>query len=181
MAFFDDIGKAISDATQSVAQKGKDFSDTNKFNSMITNEERAIEYTYGELGKLYVEKYKDNYDKDMLELVNRIKESETRIEEYKSKVQTLRNVQVCPQCGLEIKKGDLFCPSCGFRMPEVAPKAQPMGMQNNGNVVDAAPLQTNMQQGAPNTNNSMASTFCSNCGAPVVPGNSYCMQCGAHV
>lgn len=181
MAFFDDIGKAISDAGQSMAQRGRNFSDSNKFNSMITNEERSIALAYSELGRLYIEKYEGNYNDEMVELVNRVKESEARIEDYRKRVQQLRNVQTCPQCGLELKKGDMFCPSCGCKMPEIEPMA-PMGMPPFNAPMNGMPMQPFDAAGAQapqaEGDDNVSKVFCRNCGSEIEAGNKFCMKCG---
>ena len=123
MAFLDDLGKKITEASQSVVQMGKDFTDSAKYSSMVSEEEKAIDSVYIEIGKRYMDKYDGNYDAELGELVKKVKESQAKIVEYRTKIQELKNITPCPTCGTEVQKNALFCPSCGGKMPVVeAPK-----------------------------------------------------------
>ena len=43
MAFFDELGKKVSEAGQKTLQKTKELSDTARLNSMLSDEERRID------------------------------------------------------------------------------------------------------------------------------------------
>ena len=55
MAFFDDLGKRISNAGQGVAQSTKNFANITKLNSMITEEEKKVDGLFLQIGKMYYE------------------------------------------------------------------------------------------------------------------------------
>ena len=42
MALFDEISKKISDASQSVAQKGKEMTDSIRINSLISEKQKGL-------------------------------------------------------------------------------------------------------------------------------------------
>lgn len=150
MGFFDDLGRTISGASQNMVQKSRDHSDANRFMALISSEEQNIMAAYAEIGRLYIEKYEGNYNKDIEGIVNSVKESQSRIDEYRLRVQELRNMQTCSQCGMEISRDMAFCPSCGNKMPVVMnPYMQmnPIGMQD---MPMGAPMGApNMPMGAP--------------------------------
>ena len=51
MAFWSDLGKKISDTTQSVVEKTKTSTDTLRLNGLISDEERNVQRIYAEIGK----------------------------------------------------------------------------------------------------------------------------------
>ena len=117
MAFFDDISKKISKATQTVAQKTKDVTGVAKLNLSILEEEKKINKTYAEIGKLYVEKFADNADESMKELIATVKGAEDKISEYKEQIKEIKGVMVCEKCGAEVAANTAFCTACGNAMP----------------------------------------------------------------
>lgn len=79
-------------------------------------------------------------------------------------------VYTCPRCQARVSATDMFCSGCGLPIAEVkaayaqqqayyAPQA-PAGVQGAGGA------------GAP------AAATCPQCGAPVTPGDAFCMSCG---
>ena len=53
MSFFNDLGRKVSEVGQSAIKKTKELSDTNRLNSMILDEEKRINDSYFQIGKLY--------------------------------------------------------------------------------------------------------------------------------
>lgn len=114
MALIDDISKKFSD----VGQMTKDIAGVAKYNSMIIEEEKQAGATYEKIGRIYVELFGDEAPDNLKELVASVRESETKISEYKETVRSLKGVAVCEKCGAEIPKGSMFCSVCGEKVPE---------------------------------------------------------------
>lgn len=113
MAFFDEFGKKISDASQNTIQKTKNLADTAKLNSMITETEKKVKELYSDLGKQF---YSDNIeckDPKYFEVINRITECLNEINLYKEKIERLKNVKKCVKCGSPMLDDELFCAVCG--------------------------------------------------------------------
>ena len=64
MAFFDDLGKKLSQAGQSAVQKTKEVADIARLNSAIYDEEKRIDSNYLEIGKLYVALHDAEHEAD---------------------------------------------------------------------------------------------------------------------
>ena len=139
MGFFDNIGKTLSNAGQTIAQKSKDVVDTAK----------KITTAYEQIGKLYVERHADCPEPDFVEYIDTIKAAENNIAECRQKLQDLKGVTVCPACGAEVTNESMFCPSCGNRIRTEQPKPQGPVCPNCG-----APL-------------TEGSKFCTSCGVAV--------------
>ncbi|MCC8072980.1 MAG: zinc ribbon domain-containing protein [Clostridiales bacterium] len=122
MAFFDEIGKRISQTGQMAVQKTKDMADVAKLNSTILNEEKKIENSYYQIGKLYAELHFDDFDADFEPLFNLLKDSLRNVERLKKEVGDIKGVKHCNVCGCEIANDSTFCSSCGS--PIVVQKIQ---------------------------------------------------------
>ena len=90
MGFFDELGKKISDASQDMMQKGKDFADTTKLNSQIHDEERKISAVYTKIGKKYFEEFPQAAGAGYHDLVDEIHASQAKIAEYQDKLNALK-------------------------------------------------------------------------------------------
>ena len=90
MGFFDELGKKISDASQDMMQKGKDFADTTKLNSQIHDEERKISAVYTKIGKKYFEEFHQEAGAGYQDLVDEIHASQAKISEYQEKLNALK-------------------------------------------------------------------------------------------
>ena len=90
MGFFDELGKKISDASQDMMQKGKDFADTTKLKSQIHDEERKISAVYTKIGKKYFEEFHQAAGAGYQDLVDEIHASQAKISEYQEKLNALK-------------------------------------------------------------------------------------------
>lgn len=125
MAFFDDLGKKISQAGQTAVQKTKDFGEITKINSVISDEEKNIERAYRELGKLYFEHHATDPEEAFAPLVKNIRSSAQKIIDCRNQIKDLRGVVCCEKCGAEIPNNVSFCSACGAPAPKIAVPEQP--------------------------------------------------------
>lgn len=113
MAFLDDLNRKISQA----GQKAKDFSDTSRINSLISEEEKKINGYYNQVGKLYVSLHTSDYEPDFEGFMASIADSEAKLKDLRFQLQQLKGVKKCPQCNGDVALNAAFCPTCGFQMP----------------------------------------------------------------
>lgn len=151
MALLDELGKGISGLGRKTAEMGRNFSDTTRLNAQIADEERNIQNCFTQIGKLYVELHKNDYESSFAVWIQNLADSEMKIAEYKKQMQVLKGVRSCPNCGADVQKTASFCSVCGTRMPVEPPS------------VPEAPA---------------GSVFCSNCGAAMPRGTKFCTACG---
>lgn len=121
MSFFDDLGKKISQAGQTAVQKTKEMADVAKLNSAVSDEEKRIEDSYKEIGKLYVSLHAADHEADFDAYFSAIHEAENKIKEYRQQLKEIKGVVKCEKCGAEVAKDAAFCSSCGAPMPKEAP------------------------------------------------------------
>ncbi len=150
MAFFDDLGKKLSQAGQNMAQKTKDFSEVNKLNSAIASEEKKVNNIYLQLGKEYYQRHTNDSEACFEQLVSAIKASEAQIAALRQQIQDIKGITRCEKCGADILNNAAFCSSCGASAPVKAP------------VVSAE-----------------AGVQCPSCGHTVAAGTKFCTSCGS--
>ena len=116
MDFLDDINKAIENAGNTAKQKTKDLTDVAKMNVSIKTEAKRLQELYQKIGEIYVKKYYAETELLFQELVGQAREAESNIEAYNAKIQEIKKVDTCPNCGNEIPKDAVFCMRCGTRL-----------------------------------------------------------------
>ncbi len=104
----------------------KEFADITKINSAISDEERKIEDTFREIGKLYLSLRGEDPEVDFAVMVSAIHESERKVAEYKQQIKDIKGVVCCEKCGAEVSNNAAFCSACGAPMPVVKPVETPV-------------------------------------------------------
>jgi len=154
MGFLDNMTKTISDAGQGAIKKGKEMADVAKFNSLIADEEKKVTGIYEQIGRRYVEVCGDSPVEAVAALLDALKASNAKIEEYRNSLLELKGVSNCPNCGAEVPNNSLFCAVCGNKMAEPANEAA---------------------EGAEDV------LHCVACGAVIAQGSRFCTTCGKPV
>lgn len=116
MAFFEEIGKKLSDAGQSVAQSTKNLADVTQLNSANSDKEKKIHALYTKLGQAYYETYKNDPAAELKETVEEITALFAEIEENKEKIKQIKGIVKCAKCGADVPAGASFCNSCGSKV-----------------------------------------------------------------
>ncbi len=122
MAFLDDLGKKISKTGQSAIQKTKDMAEVAKYNSMISDEEKSINNNYYQIGKLYISLHSTDSEEEFKGMIDSIRNSESKIVEYREQIKLIKGVVRCEKCGSEVSINSAFCNSCGAPMPKRVPE-----------------------------------------------------------
>lgn len=187
MGFFDDLGKKVSDAGQKTIQKTKEMSDTAKFNSMISEEEKKINNNYYQVGKLYVSIHGTECEEDFKGMIAAIRESETKITEYRRQIQEIKGVLHCEKCGAEVPKGVAFCSSCGTPMPQIEGfDTENYEKCGNCGATVAKGMRFCTSCGTPMVKNDSVEEvsterFCPSCGKKVDADSAFCAECGTKI
>lgn len=156
MGFFDNIGNKIQEGANALGAKTKDFTETAKLNSQISEDTKAITAKFTEIGKTMFEKYADDQSNEFAAVFAEIKGLEAKIADAKATIQKIKGVKTCTNCGAEIDSSTSFCSSCGAKVEAEAPAAP------------AAPAAD-------------AVVFCSNCGSKEAAGTKFCSACGNQI
>ena len=115
MAFFDEIGKRITDGGQKAAEQARIFAEVNRLNGQVSEQERLISQLYTQIGKDYYEVHKENPEECVLSSVEGISALPTE-----SVVETVETeaapANICPGCGSKVEPGMKFCMTCGQKL-----------------------------------------------------------------
>ena len=95
MAFWDDLEKKATDATTNVMSRVKGVSDTTRLNSMVTEEEKRIRDIYFKIGQTYVALHGQENDAAFVNLLNALKASQLKVEQYKQEIMDIKGVRRC--------------------------------------------------------------------------------------
>ena len=79
MAFFDTLGKTLSEKGKEAAKKAKDLTETMQLKAQISGEENNLKQAYQEAGRLAFESGLTAQADEYETIFSRIKESKTRI------------------------------------------------------------------------------------------------------
>lgn len=171
VAFFDDLGKKLSQAGQSAVQKTKDMTDIARMNAAITEEEKKIDAHYYQIGKLYAVLHAKDPESEFAGAVKAILDSARKIAEYRKEIQDIRGIVVCEKCGAQIPDQASFCNVCGTPLAGKSPEDAGVVCAGCGKVVPKG------------------TRFCSHCGLPaapapesapeITPNARLCPQCGS--
>ena len=118
MAFFEGIGKKLSDAGQSVAQQTKNFADVAQLNSAINEAEKKIAQFKNELGQLYYEAHKTDANVEGANIIAQINALYDEIQTTKEKINSIKGIVKCEKCGASLPQNSKFCLQCGEKIAE---------------------------------------------------------------
>lgn len=197
MAFFENIGKKIGETAQAAAKKSGDLVEVTKLNMSINSEEDKMEKLYAQLGKLVYSDFNEGIGLDAryMEICNTVMTHEQNIAAIRQKIQEIKNIKLCSNCGAELERNVAFCPSCGAQqvIPSPAPQAAPQGpvcSSCGALLTPGSVFCTNCgtKQSAPAAyepinpiESQPAVPVCKGCNAPLQPGMQFCTNCGAKV
>lgn len=152
MAFFDNLGKKVGEAAQSVSKKSGELVEITKLNMSINSEEDKIKKKYSEIGKKAYEIFLQDPDSAsaFLEECEEISQSQSSIDDLKAKIMQAKNLKKCVGCGAELEKSIVFCSKCGAKNEPIV-EIQPEGV------------------------------VCPSCGVVVSEGSAFCQACGTKV
>ena len=153
MAFFEQIGKKITNAGQSVAQQTKNFADVTQLNSAISESEKKISQIFLNIGQMYYEAHKHDLEAEYQENITEISNLYSEIAQNQEKIKQIKGVVKCPQCGANVPLNASFCNACGAKI-----ERDSVG-ETNGGIHKICPV----------------------CHSAVDPEDSFCNHCGAKI
>lgn len=119
MAFFEQLGKKITDAGQGVAQSGKNAMDVSRLNSLISDRKKQISQGYAALGEAYFMFHKNDPSPEFPNLMADLNGYFADIKKAENDIKQIRGVVKCPTCGADIAIGSAFCSACGAAAPVI--------------------------------------------------------------
>lgn len=120
MAFFNDIGKTLTQAGQAAVHKTKEVADITKANTKVLDAQNKLDKAYAEAGRKYAQLHAGNPEDGMKEAMAVVHEMEERLRELQKELYDLKGMAECPECGTMCEGKSAFCPKCGATLPKNA-------------------------------------------------------------
>ena len=191
MAFFEQLGKKISKSGQDAAQKAKNLAETVRINGLISEDEKRINSTYFQIGKLYYETFGNSpSDERFAGFINEINDAKAMIQKNSDIVKQLRGVVVCEKCGGEVSNNSTFCSACGTPITVAVTASAGNACTNCASLLtEGQVFCTNCgtksepnpvtQEPAPAIQE--PTPQCANCGQLVESDAAFCLNCGTKI
>ena len=141
MAFFEQLGKKINDASDSLKQKTQTFTEVNSLEKQVNANQSVVQNMYAEIGRAYYEAHKGDAQNDYADQCRVITDALNQIAQLQDQIRIKKGVQLCPNCGAQLAPGSVFCAGCGAQVAQQAPQPVNGMMQQPGNAVPQAPVQ----------------------------------------
>lgn len=154
MAFFEQLGKRLTDMGQGVAKQTKNFTDITRLNAAISDKEKQVSQFYLALGQAYYEMHQNNPNAELGEQIEEIRALRAQILQYQEEIKRIKCVVKCISCGADLPPNSTFCSACGARV-----------------------VQEKLQEPVPAAD----VCICPSCNTAIKPENLFCTQCGTRL
>ncbi len=153
MAFFENLGRKISDSGQGVAKTTRNFTEVTRLNSAVAEKEKAVAQLFASLGQLYYEAHSQDPEAEGASYIEQINALKAEIDRCREEIKRIKGVGKCPACGADVAQGAAFCSACSAPIPA--------------------------EQSAPQSAPPAAQRLCPACGTAVSESPRFCNFCGA--
>jgi hypothetical protein len=118
MSVFDKFTSKVSDTAKAAARKSGELVEVTKLNAAINQESEKIEKGYKAIGKIIFEKYTNGnkFTDDIKAICDEIDEINSSIQGMRDRVNDLKNIILCKNCGNELEEETIYCPKCGVKV-----------------------------------------------------------------
>lgn len=142
-------GEKFNKVTQNAISKSKEMAEVTKLNIEVGNLVQKKKDICQEIGEYVLGENLLLEDEHISSLRSKVEELDTMINTDKEKINDIKNINICPNCGAEVSRDSRFCDKCGT---EIVRK-------------------TSEDTGKP-------AKVCPNCGQPLEDGALFCGNCG---
>ena len=151
MDFLKEFSKQFSGKGRSGSDRAKEGAEFNRLSAELSEAEAALNQLYARYGRAcYAAQAGRGHPDDARVLALRIQATELQVEELTDARDAAREMKRCLNCGAVFGREARFCAMCGKRLPEEAPKPEPVS----------------------------PGEYCPECGAKRENGDSRCPVCG---
>lgn len=109
MAFFDELGKVISDKSKEAANRVKDITGVLQLKSKLSAEKDKINKAYITLGKAYYDRHEGELEGKFADEFHTIQAGLVKIASLEDEIAELEGTRVCAECGAKVEKNAAFC------------------------------------------------------------------------
>lgn len=153
MAFFEQVGKLLTDTGQNVAQQTKKFADVTQINIAISEKEKRISQLFLNIGQSYYERHKSDEAAEESERIDEVNTLYAEILQNRERIKQIKGVIKCENCGADVPLSAAFCSACGTTVVRTENITESTGNERLCPVCNAAVDKDNL--------------FCNHCGTKV--------------
>ncbi len=126
MAFFDGLGKKITDTVDVVGKKTNEVVEIQKLRGQISSLEKNMDRSYEKLGRLVFEKYQNGevLTEEERAICEEITGNAVLIDEYENEIAEIKGLKKCPGCGAPAMNDAVYCPKCGTKLEDIKVDAE---------------------------------------------------------
>ena len=126
MDFLNEFGKRFSSVARSVSGGSKEPAEVTRLTGELREAEAALEKLYARYGQLCFDGFSGG--KEAEGLATRIRAGRLQVAELTEKRDAARDYKRCLSCGAVHSREAKFCSACGKRLPDAAPKPEPVAV-----------------------------------------------------
>ncbi len=143
----------VSAFTQNAVSKSKELAEITKLNLSISNAEENIRGLKTEIGSYVVQNNLLTDVPEIQEIYAKLSTLQSSIDANRERINEIKNINICPNCGGEVSRNSKFCDHCGQQLQRPDPYAPPQSEQPAQKVCPGCGQVL-----------SVDAAFCSNCG-----------------
>ncbi len=102
--------------TQTAISKSKEMAEVTRLNMEISTYTQSLKELYIRVGECVTEQNLPQDNETIMDLKNQIMAIKANIEKDQEKLNTIRNIGICPNCKGEISRDSKFCDKCGVEI-----------------------------------------------------------------
>lgn len=116
--------ESFNKVTQSAISKSKEMAEVTRLNMEISAQTQKVKELYAQAGERVLEGGLAADDSVIASLASQLAELRQGIQANQDKLNDVKNVNICPNCGAEVARTSKFCDKCGTEIVREA-EAQP--------------------------------------------------------
>lgn len=148
MAFFEELGKTLSDTGKEVATKAKALTETIQLKTQISAEKTKLDEAYAAIGKLFYETNSEP-EEAYTKAYEAVRASRERIAALEIELSQNEGTRICAECGAKVPKSSFYCGKCGAPVKEAT--QEPEAEQTDSVEKEEAASQEESASGGINT------------------------------
>jgi len=171
------ITKSVTGGAKTAAKKSGEVYEITKINMSLSSEEDKLKSIYTELGKAAFEEFEKGTltNENLISFYNQAADCKKTINELKEKINELKKIKYCVNCGAKIDISTAFCPKCGAKNEIINLEEKETETEDNQNTNTENTYEEDKKE-CPD-NNAAPYKTCPNCGMIVTEDAEYCSNC----
>lgn len=183
MGIMNVFGNKMRTTGNQILSKSKDAGQQLRLNGEIQSLTKQVNLHYQKIGETYYDWVRGGQGSampDFSEICNEIDELKVQIHLNERKIDDLKELITCPNCGKTVPPETKYCPYCGGPVGEEEREKAAAQHEAEARRAEKAMMSRQQTEKIESQENNNI-TRCPNCGAPLEEGAKFCMACGTPI